>query len=105
MVALGVSSASRWPGLPQVPSLGEHPLLKGFDLSGWFALAGPRNMPSGVAEHLRAEMQAGLQDPAVRRRLQENGALPATGTEDMARLIDQDVARYAALVKFANIRE
>ena len=105
MVALGVSSASRWPGLPQVPSLGEHPLLKGFDLSGWFALAGPRNIPSGIVQHLRAELQAGLQDPVVRRRLQENGALPATGSEDMAHMIDQDVARYATLVKFANIRE
>jgi len=105
VVALGVSSASRWPGLPQVPSLGEHPLLQGFDLSGWFGLVGPHNMPSGIVQHLRAQLQAGLQDPVVRRRLQENGALPAARAEDMVRLIEQDVARYGTLVKFANIRE
>lgn len=105
IVPLGISSAKRSPALPQVPALGEHPLLKGYDLTGWFALAAPRNLPPDIAQRLRAALQAGLQDPAVRRRLEEGGAVPATGNEDLARLIREDTDKYAALVKFANMRD
>lgn len=105
IVPLGISSAMRSPALPQVPALGEHPLLKGYDLTGWFALAAPRNLPPDIAQRLRAALQAGLQDPAVRRRLEEGGAVPATGNEDLARLIREDTGKYAALVKFANMRD
>lgn len=105
IVPLGISSAKRSPALPQVPALGEHPLLKGYDLTGWFALAAPRNLPPDVAQRLRAALQAGLQDLAVRRRLEEGGAVPATGNEDLARLIREDTGKYAALVKFANMRD
>ncbi|MEJ8815595.1 tripartite tricarboxylate transporter substrate-binding protein [Variovorax ureilyticus] len=105
IVPLGVTSATRWPGLPQVPALGEHPLLKGYDLSGWFALEGPRNLPPDIVQRLRAAWQEGLQDPAVRKRLEENGALAAQGNEDLAQMTRDDVDRFAALAKFANIRE
>jgi tripartite-type tricarboxylate transporter receptor subunit TctC len=105
IVALGVTSATRLPTLPQVPALGEHALLKGYELSGWFALAGPRDLPADIAQRLRSALQAGLQDPAVRRRLEDGGAFPAAGGEDLARRMRDDVAKYAALVKFANVRE
>ncbi|WP_137896357.1 tripartite tricarboxylate transporter substrate-binding protein [Ramlibacter sp. 2FC] len=105
IVPLGISSAKRSPALPQVPALGEHPLLKGYELAGWFALAAPRNLPPEIAQRLRAALQAGLQDPAVRRRLEEGGAVPATGNEDLARVIREDTGKYAALVKFANMRD
>ena len=105
LVPLGVTSAARLPGLPQVPALGEHPLLKGYALSGWFALAAPRNLPAEITQRIRLAVQAGLQDPAVRRRLEEGGAYPATGREDMARMMREDMTMYAALVKFANVRE
>lgn len=102
---LGVTSATRLSGLPQVPALGEHPLLKGFQLSGWFALAAPRNLPADLTMRIRAALTIGLKDPAVRRRLEDGGAAPASGNEDLARTMRDDVAKYAAVVKFANMRE
>lgn len=42
---LGVTSAARHPSRPHVPALAEHPLLKGYDLVGWFAMAAPKNLP------------------------------------------------------------
>jgi len=105
IAALGVTSARRLPGLPQVPALGEHPLLKGYELSGWFAVAAPRNLPADIAQRIRSALQAGLQDPVVRRRLEEGGTLPASGNEDLARIMRDTVETYAGLVRFANIRE
>jgi len=44
-VPLGVTSAARHPSRPHVPALAEHPLLKGYDPVGWFAMAAPKNLP------------------------------------------------------------
>ncbi len=105
IVPLGITSARRFPSLPQVPALGEHAALKGYELSGWFALVAPKGVPADVVERLRGALQAGLADPAVRRRLEEGGAIPAGGREDLAAVMREDSAKYAQLVKFANMRE
>lgn len=105
LVALGITSAQRFPGLPQVPALGEHPLLKGYALEGWFALAAPKGLPADVAARLRTALKAGLADPVFRRRLEEGGSMPGSGNEDLARVMRDDVEKYRALVAFANIRE
>lgn len=103
--ALGVSSAKRFPTLPNVPALGEHPHLKGYELSGWFALAAPKGLPADITQRLNAALKAGLADPVFRRRLEDGGALPATGGEDMARVMREDMDKYRQLVKFANMRD
>ncbi len=105
IVPLGITSAKRFPTLPQVPALGEHPQLKGYELTGWFALAGPKDLPAPIAQKLRDALQSGLTDPAVRRRLEEGGSIPGTGKEDLARIVREDSAKYAELVTFANVRE
>ena len=103
--ALGVTSAKRFPSLPNVPALGEHPQLKGYELSGWFALAAPKGLPADLTQRLNAALKAGLADPVFRRRLEEGGSLPATGGEDLARVMREDMDKYRQLVKFANMRD
>jgi tripartite-type tricarboxylate transporter receptor subunit TctC len=105
IVALGLTSAKRFPTLPQVPALAEHPQLKGYELTGWFALAGPKDLPAGIAQRLRSAMQAGLAEPTFRRRLEDGGSIPGSGKEDLAQLMREDASKYAALVKFANMRD
>jgi len=105
IVPLGITSAKRFTTLPQVPALGEHPQLKGYELTGWFALAAPKDLPAPIVQKLREAMQAGLTDPAMHRRLEEGGSIPGTGKEDLARIMREDSAKYAELVKFANVRE
>lgn len=103
--ALGISSAKRFSSAPQVPAMSEHPSLKGYELEGWFGLAAPRGLNPDIAQRLRLAVQAGLQDPAFRRRLEEGGSTPATGQEDFAALVRADMGRYSSLVKFANMRD
>lgn len=105
IVPLGVTSATRMASLPNVPALGENPQLKGYELSGWFALAGPANLPPEVTQRLRTALATGLKDPAIRKRLEAGGSVPATGNEDLAKIMRDDVAKFAGLVKFANMKD
>lgn len=105
LVGLGVTSAQRFPTLPQVPALAEHPVFKGYELSGWFALAGPRGLPEPIVQRLRTAMQAGLQEPGFRQRLEQGGSFPSSGKEDVLKVMRADIALYGELVKFANIRD
>lgn len=83
----------------------EHRQLKGYELSGWFALVGPVNLPEDVTARLRAALATGLKDPAIRRRLEAGGSVPARGDEDLAKLMRDDIAKFAGLVKFANMKD
>ena len=103
LVGLGVTSAQRFATLPDVPALSEHAALKGYEMNGWFALAAPAGLPPAIAQRLRTALQEGLKDPAIRKRLQDGGSVPASGQEDAAAVMRTDIARYAALVKFANV--
>lgn len=103
LFGLGVTSAQRFASLPDVPALAEHPALKDYEMNGWFALAAPAGLPPAIAQRLRAALQEGLKDPAIRKRLQDGGSVPSSGQEDAAAVMRTDIARYAALVKFANV--
>lgn len=105
ITALGLTSAQRFPTLPQVPALGENAQLKGYELTGWFALAAPKGLPADIAQKLSAALKAGLAEPAYQRRLEEGGSIPATGQEDLTRIMRDDTTKYLALVKFANMRD
>ncbi|MEG0003987.1 Bug family tripartite tricarboxylate transporter substrate binding protein [Comamonas sp.] len=105
LVGLGVTSAKRSPAAPNVPAIAEHPALSGYELTGWLSLAAPKGLPADIADKLRANLRAALQDPAYRRRLEDGGLVPATGNEDIAAIIQNDGRKYAELVKFANIKD
>ena len=105
LIPLGVSSAKRTAAYPNVPALGEHPLLKGYEMVGWFALVGPRGLPPEVTHKLATALQATLQDPATRKRLEDVSMVPATGKEDVGAMIRTDVAQYRKLVDFAHMKD
>ncbi len=105
IVPLAATSAQRIAALPQVPAMAEHPQLKGYELVGWFALMAPRGLPPEIAQRLSAALQDTLRDPAVRKKLEDAGMVPATGREDLARLIGEETVKYEKLAQFANVRE
>lgn len=76
---LGVTSGQRWPGLPDVPAIGEK-ALPGFDLGSWVVLAAPTGTPQAVLERFASEIDFALKRDDVRQRLAQAGALPVGGT-------------------------
>ena len=105
IVPLAVTSAQRLSALPQVPAMAELAPLRGYELVGWFALMAPRGLPAATAQRITAALQEALAEPAVRKRLEDAGMVPATGREDLARLIAEEDRKYEQLAAFANMRD
>jgi tripartite-type tricarboxylate transporter receptor subunit TctC len=64
---LAVSSAQRVPGYDKVPSIAE--TLPSIELTGWFAIVGPRGTPSDIIARLNSALDRILKEPAVAQKL------------------------------------
>ncbi len=101
---LGLSSATRAAGAPDVPTFIESG-LPGFVVDSWVGLLAPAGTPRPIVERLQAETAAVLQMPEVRERYSVLGIDPVGNKpEEFAAQIRADLARWAPVVKQANIR-
>lgn len=104
--ALGVTGSSRLEALPQVPAFAELPGLKGYSMVSWTAIFAPAGTPAAIVKRLNEDIAAVLNDPDLRAKLREQGALPGRGSpDDVAKFVQAEHARYQGIVKAANIKE
>ncbi|MDB5381177.1 MAG: Tripartite-type tricarboxylate transporter, receptor component TctC [Rhodospirillales bacterium] len=97
--ALAITSATRDPALPDVPTVAEQG-FPGFEALTWFALFTPRDIPAPVAERLNAAINAALATPALRERLDGMGFAPAPMTRaDFATYLRAEVQKWAEVVR------
>ncbi len=97
--ALAVTSATRSPAAPNVPTLAESGLPQ-FEATSWFALLGPAGMPRDVQLRINAETARVLALPDVKEKLATLGLDPAPGTpEALTALIQAETAKWARVVK------
>lgn len=102
---LGVTSAQRIDSIPNVATFGETPELKGFDLNTWTGLFAPAKTPQAVVTRLSTELDAVLKMPDVKKRLEDGGATPGSGTPaSFAQFLKKEKAGYAQIVKSAHIQ-
>lgn len=99
LVALGVTTAKRTSLSPDVPTIAEQG-VPGYEIEGWFAAIGPKNLPATEVDRLNAAFQAALADPRTRNTLiaQGNAVTPSTPAQ-AKKVIGDSIATYAALVK------
>jgi tripartite-type tricarboxylate transporter receptor subunit TctC len=102
--ALGVTSARRFAGLPDIPTVAEAG-LPGFDVSAWNGTAVPAGTPRRVIDRLNKEINAALAIPEVRMRLEELGieARPST-PEGLRDLLAAEIAKWNGVVDKAKIQ-
>ena len=101
--ALAVTTAARYPALPDVPTLAES--LPGFETVAWFAVFAPAGTPKPAIERMNREINAALAQADVRERLTASGCDPAPGTpEALGSRVAGDVARWKKLAAEKNIR-
>jgi tripartite-type tricarboxylate transporter receptor subunit TctC len=102
--AIAVSGEARFPGLPQVPTFTEAG-LPGFDVKSWFGLFAPAGTPKEIVGTLSAEIERNLARPDFREKLQSLGMDPLSSTpEQFSALMKADTARFAKIIKTANIK-
>jgi len=106
--ALLIAQEERATATPDVPTAKEAGVEK-FLLQGWSSVFAPKGTPKEVTAKLSQALQAAVADPAVRKRIEELGALPAspeTSTpEYLGRMVKNDVERWSVVIKAAGISE
>jgi tripartite-type tricarboxylate transporter receptor subunit TctC len=98
--AFAVTSAVRSTALPEAPTVAEAGNLPGFEASSWFGLLAPAGTPADVVNRLQQETAKALALPAVKERLQAQGAIPSGNTPaEFTRQIEAEIGKWAAVVK------
>lgn len=103
--AIAVTSAKRLEDLPAVPTLAEGGFGDVLGGSGWFGIVAPVGTPASVVTRFNQEINAALKSPEVIERLRRAYAFAEGGTpEEFTRFLADEGARWAKLVKDANIK-
>ncbi len=101
--ALAVTTAKRQELLPDVPTVGE--FLPGYEARGWYGLVAPRSTPIEVVERLNNEVNAGLDDARMQKRLTDVGAAVFAGSPaDFGKFIADEIEKWGRVAKFAGIK-
>ena len=101
--ALAVTTATRSPALPEVPTVGE--FVPGYEVSTWYGLCARMGTPTEVIDKINKEINAGLADPTIKARLADLGGVTIAGSPgDFGRLIADETEKWAKVIRAANIK-
>jgi tripartite-type tricarboxylate transporter receptor subunit TctC len=100
---LAVTTATRAALLPDIPALAE--FLPSYEASIFVGIAAPRGTATEVVNKLNREINAGLADPRLTRRIAELGDVPLSlTTAEFARLVADETEKWAKVIHAANIK-
>ena len=101
--ALAVTSPSRNPSLPDVPTLAEAG-VPGYASMPWYAISTAKGVPADVVAKLNAELNAALKSPDLAQRWETLGVLPLGGSpEDAVRRNRAETERWSAVIRAAKL--
>lgn len=96
--ALAVSSAKRLKSTPELPTLIELGLT-GFTYEGWQGIFAPKNTPSTVIAKLNKELNSMIENPDVRKKLEDLGNEPHPSTQkEFSDLVQSEFIRYRKII-------
>ncbi len=93
--ALAVTTAQRWPSLPDLPAIAE--TLPGYETGTYYGMFVPKGTPQPIVDRLNAEVNRILQDGGIKSTLEAQGMAPSGGTP--ARLSERVRKEYDDWVK------
>ena len=101
--ALAVTTAIHSDVLPDIPTVGD--FVPGYEASAFWGVGAPRNTPTEIIDKLNNEINAGLSDPTLGRRLAEGGGTVVAGSPaDFGKLVADETEKWAKVIKFAGLR-
>jgi tripartite-type tricarboxylate transporter receptor subunit TctC len=97
---LGVTSAQRWPGLPDIPAVAE--TVPGFEVELFYGISAPKGTPPEIVEILNRAVGEALKDPKLTARLADVGGLPTPMTPaEFGQLIAAETEKWRTVVEFS----
>jgi len=101
--ALAVTTATRTPALPDVPTVGE--FVPGYEASVWYGISAPKGTPGPLIDLLNGQINAGLADAALQAKLVDLGGMLLPGSAaDFGKLIADETEKWAKVIRFAGIK-
>ena len=102
---LAVTSTERVSGAPDLPTVQESGVTGPYEVSGWYGVAGPANMPLALIERLNQDINRVLKMPDVRERMSADGTIPIGGTSaQFADLVRSDIEKWRRIIKQAGVQ-
>jgi tripartite-type tricarboxylate transporter receptor subunit TctC len=102
--ALGITSPTRWPLAPDMPTVQEQGVAD-FDLPSFSGVMGPAGIPEPIVARMNAIINDGLKDAALRDRLAANGTIPyPTTPAEFASLMRSQRDRWRELVRVSGVQ-
>ena len=101
--ALAVTTATRSPALPDIPTVGE--FVAGYDAITFYGIGAPKGTPADIIDKLNKETNAGLADSKLKAKLAELGGTPFAGPPgDFGKLIADETEKWAKVIQTARIK-
>ena len=101
--ALAVTTATRSPVLPDIPTVAE--FVPGYESSFWTGVGASKSTPAEIVDKLNKEINAALADPKMKARFAELGATALLGSPaDFGKLLADETEKSAKVVKFAGVK-
>lgn len=101
--AIGVSSTTRVAKLPDVQTIAE--TLPGYTVTGWIGIGAPKGTPAEIVQRLNQEINAVLDDPAIKAKMAEFNSEPFVSTPaEFAKFTAEDADKWAKVVKALGLK-
>jgi tripartite-type tricarboxylate transporter receptor subunit TctC len=102
--AIGVTTAARFPGLPDVPTVAEAGVA-GYDASAWYGVLAPAKTPPEIVTQLNREIVAIAHMPSVKAKLEPLAAMTVGNTSaEFAAFIRAEYDRWGKIIRDAGIQ-
>ena len=102
---LGAAADRRNPKLPDVPTLTEQGFPDTY-ADNWYGMLAPAKTPPAVLAKLNKAVSDALNDPSVKQKLIDSGAIPAPTTQaEFGALLKEELARWTKIVREKGIKE
>ena len=101
---IATGTAQRLPQLPDVPTVAEQG-WPGFEMTQWYGILGPANLPPAAIETLSTASTAALKQPATNEKFSTDAVIGVGGgPQEFARFIELEHRRWKAVVDRARIK-
>jgi len=99
ILGLAVTSLTRYPSLPDIPTVAESG-LPSYSAVGWFGLFAPASTPKAIVQKLNQGVAVTLSQEKLRKAMLERGSDPASGSaDDFVSFLRLDQAKWGKLIK------
>lgn len=100
---LAVTTKTRSSRIPNAPAIAE--ILPGYEIVLWNGIFAPAATPTAIVNKLSGAIQTVMKDPAVLKKLEEQGSTALGGTPaDFKKVVDAEIPKWAELIKMSGAK-